>query len=135
MVLIIASSASDSGIRPPRISALAVCTSDQVTASCHETGRSLRKTPCLLAAFNQGRELVEDGEVAAVELLDGEPRRVECEQAVELRELPPGGAEHSRQRLGRLPALRLGARVASATWPTAYSMTASSRDARVGKWT
>ena len=37
MVLIITGSASESRIRPLRISALAACTSDRATASCHET--------------------------------------------------------------------------------------------------
>ena len=104
-----AASASDSGSRPPRISWLAACTIERVTARSQETGRSLRKTPCFWPRFDQGLQLVEHREVAPVELLGREPRRVEGEETVELPELPPGGAEHSLQRLHRLAALGLGA--------------------------
>ena len=63
----------------------------------------------LLAALDQRLELVEHGDVAAVELLRREPCRVEREESVEVGELPPGGSEHSLQRLHRLAALGLGA--------------------------
>src|SRR5919106_1621091 len=62
-----------------------------------------------LAAFDQRLYLVEHGDVTPVEFLHREPGGVEREQAVELRELPPGGAQHSLQRLRRLAAVGLGA--------------------------
>jgi hypothetical protein len=62
-----------------------------------------------LAAFDQGLELVEHGEVAPVELLRREPGGVEGEESVEVGELSPGGPQHSLERLRRLAALGLGA--------------------------
>src|SRR5829696_1059514 len=62
-----------------------------------------------LATLDQGLELVEHGEMTAVELLGREPGGVEREKAVELRELPPRSSKHSLERLDRLAALGLGA--------------------------
>ena len=44
-----------------------------------------------------------------MELLGREPGGVDREEGVELGELPPGGSEHSLQRLDRLAAVGLGA--------------------------
>jgi hypothetical protein len=46
--------------------------------------------------------------VALVELLRGEPCGVERKETVELRELSPGGSEHSLERLHWLAALGFG---------------------------
>src|SRR5439155_17872520 len=61
-----------------------------------------------LAAFDQRLYLLEHGDVTPMEPLGREPGGVHCEQAVELRELSPGCAEHSLERLHRLAALGLG---------------------------
>ena len=107
-VLNIAASASDSAMRPPRISVLAAWTIARSTASCQTTGRSRRKTPVLLAAFDQWFQLVEHRAVTPVKFFRRESGHVEREQAVELAELPPSRSEHSLQRLHRLATLRLG---------------------------
>ena len=62
----------------------------------------------LLAAFDQGLQLVEHRAVTPVKFFRRESGDVEREQAVELAELPPSRSEHSLQRLHRLAALRLG---------------------------
>ncbi len=62
----------------------------------------------LLAALDQRGELLEDRQVAAVQLLRREPVRVDREQSVEPAEFLPGGTEHALQRFRRLTALRLG---------------------------
>src|SRR5439155_6271317 len=62
----------------------------------------------LLATLDQRCELLEDRQVAAVQLLRREPVRVDREQSVKPAEFLPGGTEHSLQRFRRLTALWLG---------------------------
>ena len=59
-------SASDSGSRPPRISWLAAWTIERVTASGQGNGEIAAEDALLLAALDQGLQLVEHRDVTPV---------------------------------------------------------------------